>query len=93
MTLPNDSRSVYPEIDKNAENAKTLRPILRAPPSYVLLGAAPASPQQDVKTNPEVRDEEQHPKRCPACGIGHMVRVAIIPVACEPKLLLRQDSS
>jgi hypothetical protein len=58
-----------------------------------LLGTAPALPQRNLKINPEVKSEEQHPKPCPVCGIGHMVRVAIIPVVFEPKLLGRQDSS
>jgi hypothetical protein len=58
-----------------------------------LLDAAPAVPQQDVKTNPDVKSEERNLKRCPVCGIGQMVRVAIIPAVCGPKLLARQDSS
>ena len=58
-----------------------------------LLGAAPASPQQGVNTNSEVMINEQDRKLCPVCGLGRMVRVAIIPLACESKLLPRQDSS
>ena len=58
-----------------------------------LLGAAPTAPQLESRTDSEVRIDEQDRKRCPVCGVGRMIRLAIIPAVCEPKLLPRQDSS
>ena len=57
-----------------------------------MLGAAPAVPQLESSTESQVRIDDRNP--CPVCGVGRMIRLAIIPAACErPKLLPRQDSS
>lgn len=53
-----------------------------------LLGALPAGAERPVSANVE-HDRRQ----CPVCGIGHMVRVAIVPATCVPKLVPHQDSS
>ncbi len=56
-----------------------------------LLGAVPP-------TNPSVLDsgrkaEEQDRKRCPACKIGHLVLIGIVPHPHQTMSLPRQDSS
>jgi len=58
-----------------------------------LLGALPAPVEHGVSANSGESIDEQNRKPCPICGVGRMVRVAIIPSACVPKLLPRLDSS
>lgn len=58
-----------------------------------LLGTLPAPVEQTVSANSGESVDEQDRKPCPVCGIGRMVRVAIIPSACVPKPLPRLDSS
>jgi hypothetical protein len=58
-----------------------------------LLGALPAPAEQHIKVRSEDRRNEQDRKRCPACGVGHMVRLAIVPSARENSLPQRLDSS
>jgi hypothetical protein len=54
-----------------------------------LLGA----PAKAVIVANEASAAEQERNLCPVCGIGHMVRVGIIPAAQLATLLPRQDSS
>ena len=58
-----------------------------------LLGVPPAALQPEFSTDSEVRIDERDRKTCPVCGVGRMIRLAIIPAACEPRFLPRQDSS
>lgn len=58
-----------------------------------LLGAFPAPVEHAGSANSGESVDEQDRKPCPVCGVGRMVRVAIIPSACVPKLLPRLDSS
>jgi hypothetical protein len=60
-----------------------------------LLSAPPATAKIAV-TSPEEKDakaREQDRKRCPACKLGYMVLVGIIPATRLTALLPRQDSS
>jgi hypothetical protein len=58
-----------------------------------LLGALPAKAEQPVRARVEDMADEHDRKRCPVCVVGCMVRVAIVPATCAPKLVTRQDSS
>ena len=55
-----------------------------------LLGAPPPSTDAAVVANPEANTDERDRKLCPACGVGHMIRIV---VAGFVPLLPRQDSS
>jgi Putative transposase/Transposase zinc-binding domain len=58
-----------------------------------LLGTLPTPTAIAGIANHEGKIDEQDRKPCPVCGIGHMVRVGIIPPARIRILLPRQDSS
>jgi Putative transposase/Transposase zinc-binding domain len=58
-----------------------------------LLGALPTPTAIAGIANREGKIDEQDRKPCPVCGIGHMVRIGIIPPARICILLPRQDSS
>jgi putative transposase/transposase-like zinc-binding protein len=56
-----------------------------------LLGAAPPAKAPAIETGTKI--EEQEGRRCPACKMGHMVLIGLIPVARLAAPLARQDSS
>jgi hypothetical protein len=57
-----------------------------------LLGAV-AVPEKAAVANHSGNVEEQDRKRCPACKIGHLVLVRLVPVACLHTPSPRTDSS
>ncbi len=56
-----------------------------------LLGAVPPSKPSALDSGR--KSEQQDDKRCPACKIGHMVLIGIVPHAHQAISLPRQDSS
>src|SRR6202162_41750 len=56
-----------------------------------LLGVAPPAKAPAIETGRKI--EEQEGRRCPACKMGHMVLIGLIPVARLAAPLARQDSS
>jgi putative transposase/transposase-like zinc-binding protein len=57
-----------------------------------LLGAS-AGPEKATVLDREVKAAEQERKRCPACKIGRMILIGIVPVARSPAPAPRQDTS